>query len=618
MTRTLAITVLCLLTLTVSSHARQQSDDRPNFLVITVEDMSPDLGCYGDPNARTPRIDALASDGIRYTSAYANAPVCSPARTALFFSRYQHSLGGSNHRSRATIPMGVRGFAAELRDAGYFTTNHAKLDVNVQNSGELSRDAYDAGEGWWEPDRNGRPFLSIINIDTTHQSRTSVWPRARYERSIRALLSPDEIADPAEVVVPPYYPDTPAVRRELARYADCITLMDRQTGAILDRLERDGLKDNTIVLYFSDHGAGHAAHKRSALARGARVPLIIRFPERWQHLAPVARGSTDDRLVAFIDIGPTILQAAGVPIPKSMHGQPFLDDHPDKELVFIARDRLDEDLDHSRMVTDGRYVYTRHYFPSRPLWSRSSYTSSSPIYQEIDGLDTALVTEPRGAETLFDLHTDPFEINNLADHPDHTARQNTFRAALREHQRAIHDVGLIPEGIAAQHFGNRPPALVRAEYIHEMLDLADAVGKGVSAADSQRAGLESKNAAARFWAVVGIGEQTSIAPSTTERLREIMLHDLSATVRAAAAGVLYRRSQSIDEAQQALVQAVESPGYFDALYAARESQLLGFVDDDFFAALSRAAAKWNRYELNSIRNSVQRIRRGEDRPFVLR
>jgi arylsulfatase A-like enzyme len=324
------VTALLVL-ITVGWAHPSAAQDRPNFLLITSEDMGPDLGCYGAPDAETPRLDELAIEGVRYTAAYANAPVCSPARTALLFGAYQTSLGASNHRSSPRLEPDARGFAALLRDAGYYCSNGPKMDTNAENPWKIERATYEGNTGWWDEARGDRPFLTIRNLDVTHQSRTSVWSRDEFERRVLSQLHADEIHDPKDVTVPPYYPDTPAVRRELARYANCITLMDRQAGEILDRLERDGLADDTIVMFFSDHGAGHSFHKCSGFDRGVRVPFIVRVPEKWAHLRHTEPGRTSDRVITFVDVGPTVLHAAGIPVPESMHGLPFLGDRASNE-----------------------------------------------------------------------------------------------------------------------------------------------------------------------------------------------------------------------------------------------------------------------------------------------
>ncbi len=593
------------------------SEDRPNFLLITAEDMGPDMGCFGVANATTPRLDALAAEGVRYTRVFATAPVCSPARTGLFFSRYQASLGGSNHRSRASVGEDLDGFSAVMRDAGYYCTNGPKLDINVTEHRTIAARSFDSGGGWWDEARGDKPFMVIRNLDTTHQSRTSVWPRDGYEREIRAKLRPEEIHDPADVDVPPYYPDTPAVRAHLARYADCVTLMDRQAGNLLDRLERDGLADDTIVIFFTDHGAGMTGHKKAALARGTRVPMIVRIPEKWSHLATAERGETDDRLVSFVDVGPTLLKLAGLAIPEGMHGVPFLSGVAAREFAFVARDRIDEDIDHARMVTDGRWVYSRSYFPDRPFFAPSGYASPAGAYRALKAGMAAgtlppdalrLMTEPRGAELLFDLETDPMELRDVSGDAVHADRLERMREALVEHMRDTDDLGLIPESILARAAGNEPvTALADRDASFPLASVhlwAELVGRGSIAVAAQAAGAAHDHEAVRYWAMIGLRCQ-SRRDETVRSLLRGGLSDGSPTVRIAAASGCLTHAVAIEEAERVLTDAVGSPAYWDSLLAAREGQLLGLTSEAFVSAVRKAADRWNRYEINQVVKAVE-------------
>lgn len=630
-----AISITCLITallalVTATSARAENAPDRPNFLLITCEDMGPDLGCYGAPEAHTPRLDALSREGVRYTAAYANAPVCSPARSALIFSRFQTSLGASNHRSAPTLEPEAHGFAALLRDAGYFCTSGPKMDTNAEDPWEIERRTYERNTGWWDDARGDRPFLTIRNLDVTHQSRTSVWSRDEYERRVLSKLRADEVRRQADVVVPPYYPDTPAVRRELARYANCITLMDRQAGEILDRLDRDGLADDTIVMFFSDHGAGHTYHKCYGFDRGVRVPFIVRVPEKWQHLIDSEPGGTTDRVVSFIDVGPTVLHAAGLAVPESMHGKPFLgsgaltDRHT---YAFSARDRLGENHDHVRTVMDGRYTYVRTFFPHRPYFVRFGYSFPSSIYQELvrcdetgrlEGPAAAMFEQFRPAEALFDLASDPHETRNLAANPEHASRLAAMRDALRAHMRDTRDLGIIPEAILDDRAAGDPrPRLAndrRRLPLDRVHDVAMLVGMGPAVLDQQLIAAQDDHEAVRYWAMAGLRSQD---PGTA-RVREALiagLDDLSESVRTMAAGACLHAGIEPDRAHEALMSLMESTDTYHAFSeAARAGQLAGFADDRFLRALDSANRRWNDYDLSQIAASVRRVRAGKERP----
>ncbi len=233
--------------------------DRPNILWITAEDMSPTLGCYGDEYATSPHIDALAKQSVRYTHAFATAPVCSPSRSCLITGCYATSLGTHQMRSAFPIPDFIKGFPSYLREQGYYTTNNVKTDYNTANEPQIIEASWDecsAQAHWHGRKDKSQPFFSVFNLMTSHQSRTMVWPYEQFQKEVQSRLSPEEIHDAAKAPLPPYYPDTPIIRKTVARYYDCVTAMDQEVGEILQQLTDDGLADNTIVFFYSDHGSG--------------------------------------------------------------------------------------------------------------------------------------------------------------------------------------------------------------------------------------------------------------------------------------------------------------------------------------------------------------------------
>ena len=342
--------------------------DQPNILWITAEDMSPTLGCYGDKFAITPNIDRLAKQSVRYTKAFASAPVCSPSRSCLITGCYPPSLSTQQMRSGFAIPESMRGFPELLRKRGYYTSNNVKTDYNTGNYAEIIKHSWNESSAtahWRKRTDKTQPFFSIFNLMTSHQSRSMVWPYERFKKEVQSKLSASEIHDPAKTPLPPYYPDTPLIRREVARFYDCVTAMDKEVGDILKQLEKDDLSKNAIVFFYSDHGSGMPRHKRALLESGMHVPLMIRFPKKWQHLAPAKPGTTTERLVSFVDYAPTVLSLTGIAIPEAMQGKPFLGSKNSKprRYVYGHRDRVDEVRDLARSVRDSRYLYIRNYMP---------------------------------------------------------------------------------------------------------------------------------------------------------------------------------------------------------------------------------------------------------------
>lgn len=423
--------------------------DRPNIVWISAEDLSPRLGAYGDEVARTPNLDRLASEGVLYTRAFTSAGVCAPSRAGMITGMYQNSWGGHNMRVTheapglptpyyAVPPPYVKAFTEYLRAAGYFTSNDVKNDYQIGEPATVW-DENKRGAHWRSPLRDeGQPFFSVFNFTTTHESRSWIGPEE------------ETTTDPSSVEVPPYYPDTPDVRRQIANHYDNIAAMDEQAGEILRQLEEDGLAGNTIVFFWGDHGDGLPRMKRWLYDSGLHVPLIVRRP------GEIEPGTVDDRLISLIDLAPTVLSIAGVPIPNHMQGRAFLGDvkAPPREYIHAARDRIDNVYDMVRAVRDSRYKYIRNYYPEKPYVQFVDYRNRSSIMQEIFRLQEAgelnevqrlWLRTTRAPEELYDLSNDPHEINNLVEDPAHAEVLERLRGEMDEWMRRIDDKGHIPE-----------------------------------------------------------------------------------------------------------------------------------------------------------------------------
>ncbi len=453
---------------TIADAAAQRP--RPNVLWISAEDISPDLGCYGDPYAITPRLDRFAAEGVRYTRCFTHAGVCAPSRSGLITGRFPPSIGTHHMRCQGVPPDDVRCFPQDLRAAGYYCTNNVKTDYQF----EPPASAWDANSNTadWRGRAPGQPFFCVINLATTHESQIRE-PSAATQRLVAAL--PAELRhDPAKAIVPPVYPDTPITRRDLANYADNLTALDRQVGEILERLAADGLAEETIVWFWGDHGRGLPRYKRWLYDTGTRVPLIIRVPEKLREwaapgaAAKLAPGSVNDELVAFLDFAPTMLSLTGVPVPESLHGQAFLGPQRatvPRDYVYGHRDRMDETYDLIRMVRDQRFKYLRNFRHdlsySQSIW----YMDQMPTMRDWRELHAAgnLTAGPalhfratKPVEELFDTEADPYELHNLADDPRYADDLTRLRAALRDWMLRTGDVGLIPEPLLDER--QRPAA----------------------------------------------------------------------------------------------------------------------------------------------------------------
>ena len=432
----------------ISLKAEETKTQRPNILWVSCEDISPDLGCYDDSYAVTPNIDKLAAEDVRYTNAYSHAGVCAPARSGLITGMYPTTIGTHHMRCKGVPPTQVKCFTEYLRAAGYYCTNNSKTDYQFDPPmtawDESSRKAH------WRNRTKGQPFFAVINLTVSHESRN--WPK-KGEKLVH---------DPAKAVVPPYYPDTPVVRQNLARYYDNVTKMDEQAGKILQQLEQDGLADNTIVWFWGDHGRGLPRGKRWIYDSGIHVPLVIRVPAKWRKLAmpdnpdAVKPKSVDDELVAFIDFAPTMLSLAGVKIPSHIQGQAFLGSQKAKprEYIFAARDRMDEAYDLIRAVRDKRFKYIRNYMPHLTRGQDIEYMNRMPTMQEMRRLNAEgklkgpkkQYFEPtKPVEELYDTHTDPHEVKNLAGDPKYKKVLERMRKVHAEWVQETSDIGLIPE-----------------------------------------------------------------------------------------------------------------------------------------------------------------------------
>ncbi len=455
--------IVALLVFAQTPGNKLRAATRPNILWISTEDISPDLGCYGDDYARAPTLDKLASEGARYTNAFSSAPVCAPSRSAIITGMYPTTIGSMHMRSKAVPPAGVKAFTESLRADGYYCTNNAKTDYNFEAppSHRPPDTVWDetSNKAHWRnrPDK-GQPFFAVFNILVTHESQIRV-SAEQYAKNT-AALTPEQRHDPAKAKLPPYYPDTPIVRRDWANYADNITAMDYQVAALLKQLEDDGLADNTIVFFWGDHGRGLPRAKRWVYDSGIRVPLIVRWPGKLQ------AGMVSDDPVSLIDLGPTVLSIAGVKVPAHMQGQAFLGDQKraPRQYAFAHRDRMDESYDMMRSVSDKRYHYIRNFFPGRPYAQHIEYMEEMPTMKEMRRLykDHMNALDPnygkamtpaqllffrpeKPPEELYDTTIDPHEINNLAASPQHQQVLKRMRAALDEWQKETKDLGLMPE-----------------------------------------------------------------------------------------------------------------------------------------------------------------------------
>jgi uncharacterized sulfatase len=564
---------------------------RPNILWISCEDIGPHLGCYGDPNAHTPTLDRLASEGIRYENAYTTAGVCAPNRSSIIAGVYSTTLGSHHMRSggegtersiKPTPPSHIRCFSEYLRDAGYYCTNNSKEDYNFVRSAaawdESSRNAH-----WRNRPDPDQPFFAVFNNTGTHEGSVRMLEREHAVRTKR--LTPAQRQDPENLTPPPYHPDTPTVRRTWARYYELITALDYWAGDLLEELEESGLAEDTIVFFWSDHGAGLPRAKRWLYDSGTHVPLIVRIPEKFRVNGQGRRGTVTKQLVSSVDFAPTVLNLVGLEIPDHMQGRPFLGPNlpSERQYVYAARDRMDERYDTIRMVSDKRYQYIRNYEPFKPYQQYMNTAEKGGIMRELhrcaeEGslpLGAAwFAAEQKPVEEMYDLKRDPHEVNNLADKPEYRPILERLREAHERWMRDTKDLGLIPEPELVEleeRYGSRYAVFREPEgesFLDELRSAAVLAGRpDKSDVPALIEALDSEHAAVRYWAVTGIGNLGNEGGAAVEQVSRAM-KDRSGTVRVAAAKALFRMEKHEDEALRVLVDELKSAHEWVRLHAA--------------------------------------------------
>lgn len=434
--------------------AAEAPKNRPNILWILSEDISPDLSCYGVPTVQTPNLDKLAAQGIRFTQAFTTAPVCSASRSAMITGMFQTTIGAHNHRSHRddgyTLGEPVKLITEYFRQAGYFTANVKTAAPGVAGSGKTDfnfqfKNAFDGSD--WNQRKAGQPFFAQLSISMTH--------RGGHWKNLRQNL--DNPVGPAEVKLPPYYPDHPVAREDWATYLNSIQVMDQYIGKIMKRLDDEGLTDNTVVIFIGDHGRCHVRGKQWLYDGGIHIPLLVRWPEK------LRAGQVCDNLVSAIDISATILKIAGIEPPKHLEGRLFLEPNGQgawkpvdvHDYIIAARDRCDETVDRIRCVRTRQYKYIRNFMPERPYTQPNAYKEQSyPMLNLMKELHAQgkltpvqeLFMVPRKPdEELYDVTKDPWEINNLAASPQHQATLKTMRAILDKWIKETGDMGQFPE-----------------------------------------------------------------------------------------------------------------------------------------------------------------------------
>ena len=457
------------------TYSCSKNSQKPlNVVWISCEDMGPILGSYGNDIVKTPNLDKLASEGVRYTNAYSTVGVCAPSRFSIITGMYPARLGAHNmrtgdyhnyktpeevsHRKNIGVidkegknipeyevvpPTHVKPFTEILRTKGYYCANNFKCDYQF-NAPFTAWDEVSSTVSYRDAPKD-KPFFYVWNTLLTHESR--IWERSNQPLTV----------NPEDIIIPSYFPDIPEVRNDIARKYSNIEAMDKKVGELMNQLEEDGILDNTIIMFWSDHGGNLLRQKRAVGNSGLNVPLIIRYPNKMD------AGKVDERIVSLMDLGPTVLSLLNIKPPKHYDGKaiagPYEDDP--REYAFGTADRFDESTDMQRSVLDGRYVYVKNFLPELPLIYRNKYreriTMNSKLIQMdsfnmLQGDAAYIFMKTKPVEEFYDLANDPYEVHNIIDNPKYSKRINDFRAALENWQKEINDQGFIAENKLVKSF----------------------------------------------------------------------------------------------------------------------------------------------------------------------
>lgn len=414
----------------IADQQEKITGNKPNIVWIVADDLGVDLGCYGNDLVYTPNLDKLASQGVRYTNMFTVAAVCSVSRSSIITGMYPVSIGCEQHRKqyKDSLPKPVKPITEYFKKAGYFVTNKGKTDYNFIHTKE---DLYDGTQ--WEDRKPGQPFFSQIQISFPHRpfKTDSVHP-----------------VNPDEVKLPPYYPNHPLARKDWAMYLETIQYLDKEVGKILKKLDVEGLSENTVVVFFGDQGRPMVRAKQFLYDAGTQTPLIIRWPGK------IKPGTVNNRLINNLDLAPTTLKIADLPIPDYIQGKDFLQNSTPREYVYGMRDRRDETVDRIRMIRSDKYKYIRNFYPDRPYAQLNAYkknfypvlTLMQVMYKngELNEDQARFFSDYRPSEEFYDLTKDPYELHNLADSEEYETEKETLKNQLDRWLKKT-DLGTYPE-----------------------------------------------------------------------------------------------------------------------------------------------------------------------------
>ena len=543
---------------------------KPNILWITSEDNSIEwISCYGSKNAKTPNIDQLAKEGFRYLYCFDNGAVCAPTRSSWITGMHSISNGTQPMRSGFEIPATISFYNELLQKAGYFTSNCSKTDYNLRGpKGRNPKEFWDysGGDyaGTWKKRKEGQPFFTVYNIGDSHESRAFGDHK-------------DESIDPEKMILAPYHPDLPEMRNTYAKYASAISRMDSLVGQAIENLKQDGLYENTIIVYNSDHGGVLARSKRFLYSSGIHCPLIVRIPEKMKALYPKGKtpGSTMDRIVSFIDMPKTWVSLTGAEMTDNFQGRIFLgpNTEPESQYHFSWRERADERFDNVRVMRDKQFAYHKNYAPFAPNGQYLAYMHNMKATgawerHHLAGKTNAVTGrffEPRPSEEFYDNFKDFHNIDNQIDDPLHQTKIKELKKELRRQQLKYFDSGLMPEEMRNRIIKEKNTtvyAFVRDPKLYPLaqyLDYSDlALTRKKKNLKTFIKGLADEDPVKRYWSVIGLLLLEKQAKPAISELKKV-LGDRD-EIPAFAAWAIYKAGEKTFAEKWMLEAITQNPG----------------------------------------------------------
>ncbi|MCG8525254.1 MAG: sulfatase [Opitutales bacterium] len=548
-------TGLCSILLTLFNA--YGGEDRPNIVWMVSEDNSIHYNpLYVEYGAEMPNLERLAKTGVVFNHVFSNAPVCSVARSTIISGCYAPRVFAQFHRGieKVALPAGLRMFPWYLRKAGYYTSNNSKEDYNFVKGVDVWDES--SGEASYRKRAEGQPFFHVQNYGVTHEGHL------HFNKKVYDRESAD--ADLASIKVHPFYPETPLFKFTHYKYLQQHTKLDKQLGEFLEQLEADGLMDDTIIFYYSDHGGVLPGSKGYLKDVGLHVPLVVYFPEKWAHLNPFHGEKRADGFYQFVDLAPTVLKLAGAEIPDQMDGKPFLgkglnaDQLAERDFNYSYADRFDEKYDLIRSVRKGRFKYIRYFQSYLSDGLHNNYRYKMLAFQEWRKLHQAKeLTEVQDrffnthpVEALYDLESDPFELNNLAQDSGYESRLLEMRSVLREHILKIGDLSVFPEHYLLEHakenavdFGKQNRARIRS-----LLEAADLclIENKKAFLNEAKSMLQSDDHWVRYWVITSVLNQQFSNEDLLKDIHKLTKSDPENLVKARALVCLAVLENSFD------------------------------------------------------------------------